>query len=220
MSSKYRPVRLLSCGIFRAEYQLLPEELRQALAPLFMDSMLHMVPDKLDSILASFLQNNGDKPAVIAFGDCCPHMQELGATACVTRTKGTNCCEIYLGRERYRRLRKERTFFLMPEWAKRWEQVVRNELGLMDKQLARDFMTQSMDKAVYLDTGVIPVPVDELAAFSDYTGLQVSIEPIGPEHFIAAVQEALLQLREEFSSLMAQDAKPVAGTDPGKSAHG
>lgn len=204
-------VRLLSCGIFRDEYQLLPEELRQVLAPFFLDSMLHMDPGKLDGMLASFLRKHGENPAIIAFGDCCPHMQELGATTCAARTGGANCCEIYLGRERYRRLCKERTFFLMPEWAKRWEHVVRNELGLMDKQLARDFMSQSMDKAVYIDTGVVPVPEDELAAFGDYTGLQVSIEQVGPENFIAAVQEALYQLETAVSSTLARKDRPEAG---------
>lgn len=187
-------VRFLSCGIFRDEYQLLPENLRLALEPLFLDSMLHMDPGRLDLILDSFLGKHGDNPAIIAFGDCCPHMQELGNAAGVARTVGMNCCEIYLGQDRYHQLRKERTFFLMPEWTKRWEQVVKDGLGLMDRQLARAFMTQSMHKAVYLDTGVIPVPEAELAAFSDYTGLQASVEAVGPEHFIAAVEAALRQL--------------------------
>jgi hypothetical protein len=188
------PVRILSCGIFRDEYQLLPETLRQVLDPVFLDSMLHMDPAKLDGILARFLQKNGDKPALIAFGDCCPHMQERGASSCVARTDGVNCCEIYLGRERYRQLQKERTFFLMPEWTRRWEHIVKNELGLSDRQLARDFMSESMSKAVYVDTGVIPIPVKDLEAFSDYTGLSVRVETVGPGHFITAVQKALQQL--------------------------
>jgi hypothetical protein len=187
-------VRLLSCGVFRDEYHLLPEDLRQDLYPVFLDSMLHMDPAKMDGILDSFLQKQGDNPAIIAFGDCCPHMQELGDVTCVARTDGVNCCEIYLGRERYRTLRKERTFFLMPEWALRWERIVRNELGLVDKQLARDFMAESMEKAVYIDTGIIPVPEAELAAFSDYTGLKVSVETVGPEHFISAVKAAIMHL--------------------------
>lgn len=200
MSRGAGPVRLLSCGIFRAEYQLLPETLRQALDPVFLDSMLHMDPGKLDGILDSFLRKQGDKPALISFGDCCPHMHELGTSSCVARTNGVNCCEIYLGQERYRLLRKERTFFLMPEWARRWEHILKNELGLADRQLARGFMSESMNKAVYVDTGVIPVPLDELAAFSDYTGLQVRVETVGPEHFIAAVQSALQQLEDGDSA--------------------
>jgi hypothetical protein len=194
MKSGTGAVSVLSCGIFRDEYRLLPEVLRKALDPVFLDSMLHMDPVKLDGILGRFLQKNGDNPVLISFGDCCPHMQELGSAGCAARTEGVNCCEIYLGRERYHLLRKECTFFLMPEWARRWEHVVKNELGLENRQLARDFMTQSMQKAVYIDTGVIPVPEAELAAFSDYTGLQVQVETVGPEHFIAAISHALQKL--------------------------
>ena len=192
MNQSHEPIRLLSCGIFKEEYQLLPPDLRLRLAPVFLDSMLHMDPEKLDAMLGNFLQGLGGKPAVISFGDCCPHMQELGSVACVARTRGVNCCEIYLGRERYRKLCREQTFFLMPEWAMRWERVVKKELGLADRQLARDFMAQSMSKAMYIDTGIIPIPEAELAAFSDHTGLAVSIESTGPEHFIAAMQSALL----------------------------
>jgi hypothetical protein len=112
-------------------------------------------------------------------------MQELGAASCVARTDGVNCCEIYLGRERYRQLQKERTFFPDAGVGKRWEHVVKNELGLKDRQLARDFMSESMSKAVYIDTGVIPVPVADLEAFSDYTGLKVQRGTVGPEHFIS-----------------------------------
>ena len=213
MSCGDRPVRLLSCGIFRDEYKLLPEDLRQAVDPLFLDSMLHMDPGKLDGILDGFLHEHGGNQVLLSFGDCCPHMLEPGAATCVARTEGVNCCEIYLGRERYDQLRKERTFFLMPEWAKRWEHVVRDELGLMDKQLARDFMTQSMRTAVYIDTGVLPVPEGELAAFSDYTGLQVSVETVGPEHFIVAMRAALQQLEYQVSSTQIREAKPEPDTE-------
>ena len=206
---------MLSCGIFREEYQQLPETLRLSLDPVFLDSMLHMNPEKLDELLATFLQKYSQKPALILFGDCCPHMQERGGASCVARTDGINCCEIYLGRERYRQLRKERTFFLMPEWAKRWERVVKHELGLVDKELARDFMAQSMSKAVYIDTGVIPVPEDELAAFEDYTGLLVDVEATGPEHFIAAVQAAFLWLESQELPIRATEDRAPVQNDAG-----
>lgn len=210
MSPGVGSVRVLSCGIFREEYQLLPEALRLSLNPVFLDSMLHMNPEKLDELLATFLQKYSQKPALILFGDCCPHMQELGDATGVSRTRGVNCCEIYLGHERYRQLRKERTFFLMPEWAKRWERVVKNELGLMNKELARDFMAQSMSRAVYIDTGVLPVPEDELKAFGEYTGLEVEVVATGPEHFIAAMQAAFLQLESQGApAIRAEDQPPV-----------
>lgn len=209
MKGGYGLVRLVSCGIFRNEYQLLPQAMREAMDPVFIDSILHMHPEKLEELLATFIPTCSGQLALILFGDCCPHMQELGCMPGVALTDGMNCCEIYLGQARYRTLRKEHTFFLMPEWAMRWEHVVKNELGFKDTLLARDFMTQSMSKAVYIDTGVIPVPEDELAAFEEFTGLQLCVETVGPANFITAMQTALQRLEQD------EALAPSFGNKPG-----
>lgn len=184
-------VRLIGCGIFRNEFRLLPEPLQAAIKPTFMDSMLHMDPPHLDSILSATMDGVKKEDVVLAYGDCCPYMRELASRSGVARTPGINCCEIYLGPERYRQLRKERVFFLMPEWAARWKHIFLTELGLHTRELARDFMAQSMSRAVYIDTGTVPVPIEPLAEFSDYTGLAVTVEFTGPEHFAAALESAL-----------------------------
>jgi len=184
-------VRLIGCGIFRNEFRLLPEALKATLKPSFTDSMLHMDPPRLDSILSAALEGEKEEETVLAFGDCCPYMRELASRNGVARTTGVNCCEIYLGQERYRQLRKEQVFFLMPEWAARWKHIFHSELELHTRELARDFMAQAMRRAVYIDTGTVPVPVEELAEFSEYTGLTVTVECTGPEHFAAALESAL-----------------------------
>jgi len=192
-------VRLVGCGIFRNEFKLLPEALQAAFKPSFTDSMLHMDPPRLDSILSSALKSAKEEKTVLAFGDCCPYMHELASRNGVARTPGVNCCEIYLGPEWYRQLRSERVFFLMPEWAARWKHIFLTELGLHTKDLARDFMAQSMQRAVYIDTGTEPVPVELLAEFSDYTGLKVNVEPTGPEHFATALESALASTHKPAS---------------------
>ncbi len=189
-------VRLIGCGIFRHEFKLLPEPLQAAFLPSFTDSMLHMDPPRLDSILTAAMEGVQERETVLAFGDCCPYMREIASRAGVARTPGVNCCEIYLGSERYRELRKERVFFLMPEWAARWKHIFMTELGLHTQELARDFMAQSMRRAVYIDTGSVPVPVEALAEFSEYTGLGVTVEVTGPEHFAAALSKALAGMQK------------------------
>ncbi len=194
-----RPVRLIACGIFRQEFGLLEPGLRERFSPTFMDSMLHMEPGRLDSILRSALPD-GRPPAVLAYGDCCPHMDLLASPPRAARTDGVNCCEIWLGSARYRSLRDEAVFFLMPEWALRWARIIKRELGLDSPELARDFMSQSMRSAVYIDTGVMPVPESHLEAFSAYTGLACRVETVGPGNFREAVVRALAG----------------AGSDPGR----
>lgn len=189
-------VRLVGCGIFKHEFRLLPEALQAAFRPTFLDSMLHMDPPRLDGILSAAMDGMEEEDAVLAYGDCCPYMREIASRRGAARTSGMNCCEIYLGPERYRQLRRERVFFLMPEWAARWKHIFITELGLITSDLARDFMAQSMRRAVYIDTGAVPVPSDLLAEFSGYTGLDVTVEATGPEHFAEALTRALADIRE------------------------
>lgn len=186
-------VTFIGCGIFREEYAFLPDALKRRMEPLFLDSMLHMDPAALDGRLERLLEDGKNAAAVLAYGDCSPHLLDFGGRARIGRTRGVNCCEIWLGSARYKELRREGVFFLMPEWARRWREVLQEGLGLTDAALARDFFGQSMRRAVYIDTGAAEPPYAALDEFSDYAGLDVSVERTGPEHFIAAVAAALAE---------------------------
>jgi len=196
MNGQGKPVLLLGCGIFRREFTLLPESLRSGFHPVFLDSMLHMEPARLDLILKTALGRTDEERVVLAYGDCSPHLPDFDNQARTVRVAGCNCCEMWLGRKRYGELRKEAVFFLMPEWTLRWEHIIKDELGLKTRELARDFMAQTMRSAVYIDTGVIPVPTAVLEAFSGYTCLPVEVEKTGTEHFIIALETALRRVRE------------------------
>ena len=190
-------IRLVGCGILEKEFLSLPEELRESFDSRFLDSELHIHPERLDRVLGALVEHQGPEPIVFLFGDCCPHMAEMSSGKAARRVRGANCIEIYLGTERYRRMRKEGTFFLMPEWAQRWERIVKEELGLDTRELAREFMADTMTKAAYVDTGSLPVPHDELAAFSEYTGLTVDILPTGTEYLREALEKARKSLPPE-----------------------
>ena len=129
------PVRCLACSIFRKEIESLQASGRLDLAVEYLNSMLHMVPEKLEARLREALeatrQGDPDQEVVLAFGDCCGRMEALEATPGTRRTQGINCCEILLGCEAYRQLRREGAFFLLPEWAHAWRQVFVGQLGLL-----------------------------------------------------------------------------------------
>ncbi len=184
-------VRLIGCGIFKQEFSLLSESLRASFELTFMDSRLHMNPERLDRLLQDLLAKHEGQATVLAYGDCCPHMDHLCSTRNVGRIQETNCCEILLGSERYREYRKQGVFLLLPEWALHWKSILKKDLGLKTAELARDFMTQTMTRAVYLDTGVTPVPLEELERFSKYSGLPLTIECVGLEKLEAALLKAL-----------------------------
>jgi hypothetical protein len=183
-------VPLIACAIFASEFRRLPESLRDRFEVRFLDSMLHMVPEELDRRLARELPEDG-RPAALLYGDCSPHMREYSGTLDRARTGGCNCIEILLGSERYRHLLRDGAFFLMPEWAVRWEEVFQKHLGLGDPALARDFMKDNAREIVYLDTGGGPPPEGLLADISGHLGLPVRVERTGLDRLEAALRTAL-----------------------------
>ena len=190
-----RPV-VVACGIFAAELSALGPGAFGGAELVYIDSMLHMRPSELGWRLNETLAGLGGRPIALAYGDCCPYMRELAEIPGRARTPGVNCCEIALGRARYRELRRQGTFFFMPEWATRWREVFSFELGLEDPALARAFMQDTMKRLSYIDTGTQPVPkalLDEIAAYFE---LPMSIERVGSDEIVRAVQAALERAAE------------------------
>ncbi|MGD9365297.1 MAG: DUF1638 domain-containing protein [Desulfobacteraceae bacterium] len=172
MRSPPTSVNVVACSIFHREIELLQARGELSLPFHYLDSMLHMVPEKLCSLLNMqidrMLGRNGH--IVLLYGDCHPTMHEQAKQKGVCRVKGVNCCEIMLGSETYRSYLKKGTFFLMPEWVQRWETVFRKGLGLSETT-AKSFMGTMHTHLLYLDTQVQPVPEAHLAEISRFTGL-------------------------------------------------
>lgn len=181
---------VVGCGIFRREIAGLdPSVLGQA-RPVFLDSMLHMRPARLDAALLGLAEAE-DRPIVLVYGDCCPHMGELAQRPHIGKVRGVNCCDILLGHDAYHRLRREGVFFFLPEWTARWEQVFRVELGLADRALAREFMHEMHRRLMYLDTGLTEVPHKILADIEAFFDMPVEIRPTGLERLEAAIAAGL-----------------------------
>lgn len=206
------PVRVLSCGILRYELRALPPSLLERLDIVFLDSILHMKPLDLEAGLRGLLDSAPGVPAILAFGDCTPGMREFCSRPGVLRIHGVNCCEIVLGRERYRTLRRQGVFLFMPEWTIRWREIFESELGFRDPDLVREFMTDSMAALAYVDTGVVPVPFAALKEIEDFFGMPVRIEAAGLGNLESVLRDALARL--EFPEVLrTRDDEDSGGGD-------
>jgi hypothetical protein len=163
----------ISCSIFRKEIEKLIEEKRLSIPFVFLDSMLHMNPEKLQMELNQRINEEElkDKKIAIIYGECHPYFDKYYYNEKIEKIEGMNCVEIILGKVRYRALRKEGVFFLLNEWVWRWEDVFKIELGLNNEN-AKNLMEEMHSKLLDLDTGVSPVPYDILNQISDFTGLK------------------------------------------------
>ena len=132
-----------ACSIFKSEVEEILKRGDFDMKCKYFSSMLHMAPDVLDTKIESALKNHmkENKKIVLLYGDCCPNMTNFQKNINVSRTQGINCIEILLGETEYKKLRKEGTFFLMPEWARRWKEVFYYELKLEGK-IATEFMQE------------------------------------------------------------------------------
>lgn len=181
----------LSCGVVRAEMEELQ---RRGLIDgelLFLDSMLHMEPPQLEAKLTAALEKECGQPGclVLVYGDCSSHMLDLVRRFHVGRVNIINCAQLLLGRERYRQLMREEAFLVLPEWALRWEHIMKNELGL-NRDVAHILMGENRGVLVYLDSGLVPVPEEQLKAFSAYSGLSWRVETVTLDCMLTALLEA------------------------------
>jgi len=195
MNSASEETLLVSCGILNKELAQLGPSVIGHSRPIFLDSMMHMRPKKLDGILMGLIKT-GERRVLLVYGDCCPHMGELIARPNIRKVRGVNCCDIILGHDVYRQLRHEGVFFFMQEWATRWEDIFKNELGLKDQPLAREFMHEMHKRLMYLDTGLAEVPHETLADIEAFFGMHVEIQPIGLEQLKAGVLDGLQRLEQ------------------------
>jgi len=181
----------LSCGVVRAEMEELQ---RRGLIEgefMFLDSMLHMDPPKLEATLTAALEQGPGQTGclVLVYGDCSAGMLDLVRRFRVGRVNVINCAQLLVGRDRYRQLMREEAFLVLPEWARRWEHIMKSELGL-DSVVAHGLMGENRGVLVYLDTGLSAVPVQELAEFSAYCGLPWRVEAVTLDCMLAALLEA------------------------------
>ena len=158
---------------------------------LFLDSMLHMDPPHLEATLTAALEQKKGDPGclVLVYCDCSAGMLDLVKRFHVGRIAAINCAQLLLGRERYRQLMHEEAFLALPEWARRWEHIIKNELGL-NRTTARDLMGENRGVLVCLDTGLMPLPEQQLQDFSAYTGLPFRVETVSLDTMLASLLAA------------------------------
>ena len=208
----------LGCGVLRAELEKLHRDGRISGELRFLDSMLHMDPQRLQALLGAELTELGAKGSrvVLVYGDCCSRMMDLVRQFGISRVNAINCAQMLVGRNRYRELMRDQAFMLLPEWAPRWKEIMQGELGL-PPDVARDLMRENRRELVYLDTAVAPVPRDAIEECAAYTGLPWRVEKVTLDDLLALLLQAesgnVPPLREKADASSSIYRKPATWAD-------
>lgn len=188
----------IACSVFRGELESLRTTGEFSFSVHYLDSILHGDADELrrriDRLLNDELERG--KKVLLLYGGCHSHISDQESVPGVVRVRGLNCAEILLGHDEYRTLRRDGVFFLLPEWAQRCPDMLQSHLG-MHGENARALMNDMHTKLLYLDTGLTPVPTEDLRATSDYAGLPWEVTRVTCEHLKAAIKEAIERMAQD-----------------------
>ncbi|MBN2018135.1 MAG: DUF1638 domain-containing protein [Candidatus Cloacimonetes bacterium] len=183
----------IACSIFKEAITKLQQEGKITIPFTYIDSHNHMHPEKLEAELDALIQK--DEKTLLVFGDCHANMVDLETNENISRVKGMNCVEVFLGSEQYRELVRQGAFFLLHEWTRRWEKVFKDWLGLNEKN-AKDFMHEMHSQLIYVDIGLSPIPEKELEKISKYCDLPYSILKTDLQHIEKSIQNSLKKFQE------------------------
>ncbi len=187
---------LVACSVFQHEIEWLIKNGDIDGPVVYLDSNLHMCPTVLKGELETAIRRLSldNKQAILVFGDC--HMDMVDVSNCKesVRTEGKNCIELFVGRERTRQLMREGAFCLFPEWTLRWREIF-SSMGFPEEQ-TKEIIRDNHSRFHYFDTGIIPVPHDELAACVSHFGLPVAVSKIPLTHLAEVIRRAGQRLRK------------------------
>lgn len=168
-------VIIIACSIFKYELEYLKSQHRLDVPVVYLNSMLHMHPKKLQELLDAKIAEYEHYKIILLFGDCHARMVDYEKKTDISRAQGINCCEIFLGSEKYRKMRNDGAFILLPEWSIRWKEAFVDYMGFNTSKSAQFFMTDMHKKLVYVDTGFQDINQSLLDEISEYVGLPLEI---------------------------------------------
>lgn len=115
---------VIGCGILKNEVQFLVQQNKWNVDSIFLDSTHHCDFSKLAGGLNDEIKKHKDRDMFILYGACHPIMDQMLNKAGTFRVEGQNCIEMLLGKDLFMEKLLEGCFFLLEDWAVRWEYLL------------------------------------------------------------------------------------------------
>lgn len=179
---------LIACGILKAEIETLVRRNGWLLDTCFLCSSLHVHPDRLEVSLKKLLERSVEPPVVL-YGVCALGMDQLVARFGAVRTEGQNCVEFLLGHETFEHELSEGSFFLLEDWARRWDFVTSKCFANAD--IRRAVFQESHSRVLAIRTPCSGDFSTEAERVSQDVGLPLCWLDVGLEHLEAVLASAL-----------------------------
>lgn len=203
---------LLGCGILQKEIKFLIEKNAWPLDTEFLDSSLHVNFEKLAHALQTGILRNRGRDIVVFYGCCHPRMDKILETAHTFRTEGQNCVEMLLGRDRFMQELSAGAFFLMEDWALRWDEAIGKTFG-DNPDVVREIFQLSSKSLLCLRTPCSGNFSREAEEIGVKIGLPVRWMDVGLEHLESVLRAALVR---KSGVLHADEKSEDRGSEAGK----
>lgn len=181
---------LLGCGILQREVRFLIEKNGWPLDTDFLDSSLHVNFEKLAHALQTGILRNRGRDVIVFYGCCHPRMDKILETAHTYRTEGQNCVEMLLGREKFMQELTDGAFFLLEDWALRWDEAIGKTFG-NNPEVVREIFQLSNKSLLCLRTPCSGEFEPAALYVSEKTGLPLRWLDVGLDHLEAVLREAV-----------------------------
>lgn len=188
-SGQQRPL-LLGCGILHKEISFLIEKNGWPLETHFLDSSLHIDYGKLSMALTGALGQHANRDTIVFYGACHPLMEEILAAAGTFRTEGQNCVEMLLGHEQFSSELEQGAFFLLEQWAHRWERIVTATFGT-NLEIIRELYQGDRSYLLGINTPCSGDFREEAEQAGTLVGLPLRWVDISLDHLEMVLQEAI-----------------------------
>jgi hypothetical protein len=169
-TTKNDSLLLAGCGILQKEVRFLNEKNGWGLDFAFLDSSLHCSLCKLADSLNGCLKVHKDRDLIVLYGACHPLMDQILHSAGTFRTEGQNCVEQLLGHDLFTKELVKGAFFLMEDWALRWDYIMKRSFPSCRPEILREIFHADRTRFLALRTPVsddFTVQAEEVAAKMD-----------------------------------------------------
>lgn len=188
---------LMGCGILKTEVNCLVRKNNWPVDTLFFDSALHCEFDKLSRCLTTALSRNAGRDVIVFYGACHPLMHRMLDDARTFRTEGQNCVDMLLGNELFTSELTAGAFFLMEEWAHRWEYIVTRTFGTKNWAVIREIFGGDRTCLLCLRTPCSGDFTKEAEEAGRLIGLPLRWMDVGLEHLERVLSEAIARKLKE-----------------------
>lgn len=188
---------LMGCGILKREVRYLIDKNQWPVDTVFFDSALHCEFDKLAHCLTTGLAKHTGSEIVVFYGTCHPLMERILDKAHTFRTEGQNCVDMLLGNDLFTKELLAGAFFLLEEWAQRWEYIVTKTFGTQNWEVIRDIFGGDRKYLLCLRTPCSGDFSKEAEDAGRLVGLPLRWLDVGLEHLEAVLEAAITRKLKE-----------------------